>query len=787
MVETDIEKYKLNYNNRNQSLKISIIDNQQILLELTYKDTLERYSNFLTISQLKALSKAFDSSKTIKDSFLLIKNTIESGNIVVVEDDNKKTSIEIQFNISLASIDYPSFEIMLRLEDNSSQEKENDQGIQNLPINYNLQNNVVDVKSIIKSDIKPPILELEYIEPIIQTHYPDGTTKNIPLPPRIQGVNGETPNITQEQFQSIQKLIENSTIRDFSPIRERNTFYRSNSLSEMGYLNQIVLNNNILKTNNLNKADISSKQNNQQNSQINNSKTTFNLNNKENQPSNQILQTIYSNRTNFIPKPKTKIIANKKVDFNNYIERRSRISNKNRYERDINRCPSTPSYKNFQKFNQKKVQNIQNVYQINPQKNPFSIATIPQNHNKNPNYQNDNCNAPKNNKRRSPQDKISLQRQNENSRNNKISIREKQTLIQNNLNIIQKQNQKVNEIQQKLAQIRNQQQKYQLNQKKLNINQKQTQNNNLNKTQNILNNKNSNYFARVRLIHDKQMNSTENQQQLRQIPLFNNQNKSPRSNYQQYKTQLSNENKPSKKEMLSDYESEFKTQISSPISSKAPTLNSSEQDQQEQVNQENEQIQEQKPSNIEDLFMTEEGKIIFRNGLLRGIIHKYSEIDDVVTKIQNLLLKGVKFNLVYKAFDLDDKASTFHRKCDDLNKSLVLIETHKDIRFGGFNTKSWKGNCVKKYDKNSFVFSLDNNKIFEIIEGSPAIGCYPNCGPVFFGCQIRIYDEFFTKGGTTCHKGQNYKTQIDYELNNGEKAFLIKDIEVYSLETLDID
>ena len=338
-----------------------------------------------------------------------------------------------------------------------------------------------------------------------------------------------------------------------------------------------------------------------------------------------------------------------------------------------------------------------------------------------------------------------------------------------------------------MAQIRNQQQKYQLNQKKLNINQKQTQNNNLNKTQNILNNKNSNYFARVRLIHDKQMNSTENQQQLRQIPLFNNQNKSPRSNYQQYKTQLSNENKPSKKEMLSDYESEFKTQISSPISSKAPTLNSSEQDQQEQVNQENEQIQEQKPSNIEDLFMTEEGKIIFRNGLLRGIIHKYSEIDDVVTKIQNLLLKGVKFNLVYKAFDLDDKASTFHRKCDDLDMSLVLIETHKDVRFGGFTTKSWKGNCVKKYDKNSFVFSLDNNKIFEIIEGSPAIGCYPNCGPVFFGCQIRIYDEFFTKGGTTCHKGQNYKTQIDYELNNGEKAFLIKDIEVYSLETLDID
>ena len=56
--------------------------------------------------------------------------------------------------------------------------------------------------------------------------------------------------------------------------------------------------------------------------------------------------------------------------------------------------------------------------------------------------------------------------------------------------------------------------------------------------------------------------------------------------------------------------------------------------------------------------MTEEGRIIFRNGLLRGIIHKYAEIDDVISKIQDILLKGVKFNLVYKAFDVGDKAKS---------------------------------------------------------------------------------------------------------------------------------
>ena len=51
--------------------------------------------------------------------------------------------------------------------------------------------------------------------------------------------------------------------------------------------------------------------------------------------------------------------------------------------------------------------------------------------------------------------------------------------------------------------------------------------------------------------------------------------------------------------------------------------------------------------------------------------------------------------------------------------------------------------------------------------------------------KLKFYDEFFTKGGTTCHKGLNFKTNKDYELNNGEQKYLIKDIEVYSIETID--
>ena len=188
----------------------------------------------------------------------------------------------------------------------------------------------------------------------------------------------------------------------------------------------------------------------------------------------------------------------------------------------------------------------------------------------------------------------------------------------------------------------------------------------------------------------------------------------------------------------------------------------------------------------EQLFRTEEGRVIFRNGILNGIVKKYSEIDNVVNKIQEKLKKGAKFIIKYKATELGDRASIFHQKCDSFPMSLVIIETKKGVRFGGFTMKSWEGNCEQKIDNDAFVFSIDKKKCYDVITNEPAMGCYPKFGPVFFGCQIRIYDNFFTKISTTCHKKLNYKTSQDYELNNGEQSFFVKDIEVYSVETIEI-
>ena len=169
--------------------------------------------------------------------------------------------------------------------------------------------------------------------------------------------------------------------------------------------------------------------------------------------------------------------------------------------------------------------------------------------------------------------------------------------------------------------------------------------------------------------------------------------------------------------------------------------------------------------------------------IIRGdIIDNAQELELLTRRMCQNKYNKISLNLLYKAIVDSDKAEIFHRKCDSAEKTLVLIRSAKGKRFGGFTSCSWEGNSLEKKDENAFIFSLDKMKIYNVIQGEDAIGCFPNFGPVFLGCQIRIYDEFFKNGGTTFEKGLNFDTKEDYELTGGLKKFDVKDIEVYSVE-----
>ena len=86
----------------------------------------------------------------------------------------------------------------------------------------------------------------------------------------------------------------------------------------------------------------------------------------------------------------------------------------------------------------------------------------------------------------------------------------------------------------------------------------------------------------------------------------------------------------------------------------------------EKNNKENEPDQNLSSFHEDQLYRTEEDRVIFRNGILYGIIKKYSEIEKVVGKIQSTLQKGARFKIVYKASELGDRAMTFHQQCDNV-------------------------------------------------------------------------------------------------------------------------
>ena len=206
----------------------------------------------------------------------------------------------------------------------------------------------------------------------------------------------------------------------------------------------------------------------------------------------------------------------------------------------------------------------------------------------------------------------------------------------------------------------------------------------------------------------------------------------------------------------------------------------------EKENENNKNNFELDEKNIEENNPSEDSKEYekFNNGILKDIIKEQEEIELVVNKISEKY-PGSTYRLLYKGSRDGDGANDFHSKCDEAEKTLIIVEDNYGNRFGGFTTQDWGGQYLQKKDDEAFIFSIDKNKVYDVIPEQNAIGCYPNFGPVFFGCQIRIYDNFLTKGGTTYKKGLNYYTTEDFELTNGKQNFGVRDIEVYEVESQD--
>lgn len=194
-------------------------------------------------------------------------------------------------------------------------------------------------------------------------------------------------------------------------------------------------------------------------------------------------------------------------------------------------------------------------------------------------------------------------------------------------------------------------------------------------------------------------------------------------------------------------------------------------------------------SQFDEENINSKNKIYFNERKLKNFIkssiiktqEEYNLIKNkLLSKRKSQICKNINYKLLYKASKDSDKVNIFHQKCDNKKNTLILIETDKGNKFGGFTTQTWEGNINKK-DESAFLFSLDKLKIYDNIQDKYAITCSNNFGPIFCGNQIIIYDNFFTNGGKTGKAFTNYNTEKDYELNDGNISYKIKKLEVFEI------
>ena len=726
MAENQVFEYSLSSGEKEQVLRMKVT--KEYLIFIIEYQTGQIFTAYVKGEQLKDVCKAFINTKTLNEMAMILHNTIEAGNISLTEDE-KGSSIELKFAVKLASGNYPAFSIILELENIGQKEVKSNQKEANKKAENKGQEGTGESKFSLKT-------------------VPAKNTKN-----KEKKNNKTAKKNTKEE-------VNQSKYTTFS-VPTKNLTYSDQTFANNYQYTNYTQNNNIIEysPNIINQNDYQYQGN---NTYTYVQPTDYNqlINQNNTYTYNTDYSTNYSNYPNY----------SNYTDYSNYSNYQSGDTYQTGYytqtqnSYDLNQLyQNQDQYQNYS-YQPSTYQYQNNVYSSTSYTQPFSnqfeaafAEVIPLN----PIQEFLQSQGKEEPKKAEPNQKTGKKGE-KTEKKEKLKKKEK----------VEKEEKEEKEKLEKEKEVK--EEKKEIKDEKDEREEKEVK--------------------EEKKVEEKEKVEGKEKEKEKEEEKEKKEEKEQENQEEKEEKEKEKQGENEENEEEEEYEEVEEYEEIEEVEEENEANDDNEENKEENREVENkgeteggeEQTAQNPENDIETLYRTEDGLIIFRNGILKGIINKYAEIDNVVTKIQDIIAKGAKFTLLYKATTHGDKASVFHEKCDNHQMTLILIETNKGIRFGGFTTQSWDGHCKKKNDNDAFVFSIDTNKIFEIVPDEPAIGCYPKFGPVFFGCQIRIYDNFFTKGGSTCYSGLNYKTTKDFELNNGEQTFIVKDIEVYDIEGIDI-
>ena len=182
-------------------------------------------------------------------------------------------------------------------------------------------------------------------------------------------------------------------------------------------------------------------------------------------------------------------------------------------------------------------------------------------------------------------------------------------------------------------------------------------------------------------------------------------------------------------------------------------------------------------------------KMSFLNlGIDTNILDAPNQYNFILSNLCNLYNKNnISLKQIFKASCNGDNIHAFHKYCDNIKHTLILILTDDKRKFGGYTSAIWDMSNKYKFDDKVFLFSLDTYEIFFILDKykNKAINCRDNFYAPIFGDDLFIFDGFFSsKLNRTEEKlfdyTQSKNPKEKYKLA-GQRNFTVSEMEVYNV------
>ena len=146
------------------------------------------------------------------------------------------------------------------------------------------------------------------------------------------------------------------------------------------------------------------------------------------------------------------------------------------------------------------------------------------------------------------------------------------------------------------------------------------------------------------------------------------------------------------------------------------------------------------------------------------------------------LSTNISLQLLYSSEKDGENPEKFKNAYLNKNDIIILIQTQKDKRFGGYAHEKFQD--TEKYemkDTKAFLFNLDKMKIYQSKGGANAIWNYDGKSMDFgSGTDLRIFHNFLNEKNYTCPSKNDYNYDENYALN-GERFFEIKFLELFKV------